>query len=145
MKNELLSEEGIVKSAEGSSAVVEIINPSGCEECGARMFCKADESGTRTIKLDNPGLILKPGDRIRIETEGRNLIVFSVIFYLIPLVILILSLIISDSTIIKSDNKDLYVAGISILTVILYYFIVYLFGVKLKIILPSPKIKHHKL
>lgn len=87
-------ETGTVIEIEGDLAIVEMPENEHCHHCGARMVCRAGDSGKRLLKLKNT-LNTKPGDRILIEQSEKSQLQLVFMQYGFPLLAFITGIIIS--------------------------------------------------
>lgn len=91
MTIETLIEEGIVLESGKGFAVIELKSNENCHTCGAKPFCKPEDSEKNKIKVSDPFGVF-PGDLVKISVEGKTILKASFSLYGLPLIILILSI-----------------------------------------------------
>ena len=134
--NEQLIEQGIVLSSENGTAEIAISEKGECSECSAKIFCKPGKDNSRVIKASDP-FNSKPGSKVNIVIEGKNLLLISIKLYGIPLLIFLSIIILSMTVFESSQSKELLSFIFSIAGISIYYFFVYLFSLRKKtLILP---------
>lgn len=87
-------ETGTVIEIDGDLAIVEMPENEHCHHCGARMVCRAGDSGKRVLKLKNT-LDAKAGDRISIEQSEKSQLQLAFMQYGFPLLAFIIGIFIS--------------------------------------------------
>jgi positive regulator of sigma E activity len=81
--------------------VVELDEKDACHACGAKMICRPNATGKRTLKILNT-LQAKIGDRVLIEQIGANQLKLTTIQYGLPLLGFLTGVLIANYHI-KSD------------------------------------------
>ena len=76
-------EIGIVTALQGDDAIVEIMGQEICETCGARLVCRPDQSGKRTLRAAN-SLGAKIGNEVYITEKSNILLKMSFFQYGLP-------------------------------------------------------------
>ena len=127
---EVIQEEGIVKSVENGIAAVFITSQTECEHCEAKLFCSTQNLENKIAQAIDP-FGLKPGDKVRIEIEGTNILKYVFFIYGVPLIIFLISIIVGLN--IFNELKELYAFILSIIS-ITFYFLIY-FVLQKKILL----------
>jgi len=74
---------------------VELEEKDGCHECGAKMICRPNATGKRTLKMLNT-IGAKVGDQVLIEQIGANQFKLTLIQYGLPLVGFLAGILISN-------------------------------------------------
>jgi positive regulator of sigma E activity len=92
MYREEFYEEGIVKETNEGLAVVNIdpfcIRADNCKNCAAKSYCRLnDKNENLLIAKDTCGVI--PGDKVLVSIKGVNIPKPAILFYILPLIILI--------------------------------------------------------
>ena len=128
---EELIEEGFVIKSSGGYAEVALTDVSRCDNCSSKLFCGVNNTGDESILRVEDSIGLKPGDEVEISVPGKSIVKFGMLFYGIPLLIL-LACIFTGMNILPSDNKELLSFLSAILLIGIYYFGIYLSG------FPSP-------
>ena len=110
--------EGIVVSSFGTDAIVSISKSSACgHDCAS---CGACSNPSYEIKVQNP-LGAKEGDRVVIETDSKKVLAVSLLLYVLPVFLLILSALLCEV-------YSLGLFGIAVFAVLL---IIWIFLIKL--------------
>lgn len=120
--------EGIITSITEEKIVVEIVNKSLCASCHAKSFCSASDQKEKTIDVPyyNNGEF-EVGESVIVSMKRSMGFKAVWISYVIPLAILMIFLL----TLQQINPDDLFVGGISILAVVVYYIVIYLFRDKI--------------
>ncbi|MEJ5305058.1 MAG: SoxR reducing system RseC family protein [Ignavibacteria bacterium] len=116
MVEEVLIEEGIVTKVTEKEIEIELIKTGNCDNCGTKDFCKGGEIKTITLKNEYD---LSMGDKVIIEVRGKTILKTVFLLYGIPLLILILSFLISYQ--ILEVNKELIASSVSFTFIGIYY------------------------
>jgi len=78
-------EKATVSAVQERWAIVELEEKDGCHECGAKMICRPNATGKRTLKMLNI-IDAKVGDQVLIEQIGANQLKLTMIQYGLPLI-----------------------------------------------------------
>ncbi|MFZ1730251.1 MAG: SoxR reducing system RseC family protein [Bacteroidota bacterium] len=88
MRGEDIFEDGIVLSASGGRATVAVAFGDTCEECTAKIFCRAGEAKQNTVEVRDP-FGVHAGDHVRIVVHGEDMFKAAFLLYGIPLVLIL--------------------------------------------------------
>ena len=120
---ENVDHEGVITSITEDNIKVEIINKSLCASCHAKSFCSASDQKEKVIDVpyynNNE---FEVGENVVVSMKKSMGFKAVWISYVIPLAILMIFLL----TLQQINPNDLFVGGISILAVVIYYIIIYL-------------------
>ena len=120
---ENVDHEGVITSITEDNIKVEIINKSLCASCHAKSFCSASDQKEKVIDVpyynNNE---FEVGENVVVSMKKSMGFKAVWISYVIPLAILMIFLL----TLQQINPNDLFVGGISILAVVMYYIIIYL-------------------
>ena len=120
---ENVDHEGVITSITEDNIKVEIINKSLCASCHAKSFCSASDQKEKIIDVPYYNNNEFEVGEIVIVSMKKSMGFKAVwISYVIPLAILMIFLL----TLQQINPNDLFVGGISILAVVIYYIIIYL-------------------
>lgn len=120
---ENVDHEGVITSITEDNIKVEIINKSLCASCHAKSFCSASDQKEKVIDVPYYNNNEFEVGEIVIVSMKKSMGFKAVwISYVIPLAILMIFLL----TLQQINPNDLFVGGISILAVVIYYIIIYL-------------------
>ena len=120
---ENVDHEGVITSITEDNIKVEIINKSLCASCHAKSFCSASDQKEKVIDVPYYNNNEFEVGEIVIVSMKKSMGFKAVwITYVIPLAILMIFLL----TLQQINPNDLFVGGISILAVVMYYIIIYL-------------------
>ena len=125
MTKEAIYETGKVVSVLDGKAEVEIIKAEHCSGCSAKSICNVND-GVRNVVAKDP-LGVSIGDKVRISIQGTDLVKMSVLFYGVPLILLIIGIFIGFHFFDLSDLKELYSFLLAVILIIIYYFAYYFF------------------
>lgn len=84
---------GVVKNIKGNTAIVEINRISGCG--GACKTCSGCDTPSFTINLENI-VDAKIGDKVKVKADTKNMLKYTAIAYLIPLIMFVVSTVIAN-------------------------------------------------
>ena len=120
---------GIIESIDGEKVSVRILSKSACSSCHAKGVCTIADVEEKIIETENdPDSDLKPGDEVMVSMEeslGRKAVFMG---YVLPLVVLLVSIVVFLSLL----NHEGLAALLSILMLIPYYLVLYLFRKRLQ-------------
>lgn len=119
MENEI----GIVKEITNNEVIIEFERSSACGKCGACMMAK--DTGKMMIKIPY-NKDIKAGDEVYIDIERKFYILSTFLLYVMPLVILIVTVILG-SEFISGDNGQILTALLGIVLSFGSYFLLKLF------------------
>lgn len=115
-----IEHQGIVENIDGTYVQVRILQTSACASCTAKAFCSSGDSKEKIIEIDKLNDTHKVGDKVIILSDisvGMKAVFIS---FVIPFLILIVSLFIIMSV---TDKNELLSASLSLLFLIPYYLI----------------------
>ncbi len=120
---------GIVKEITPQTIFVSIISASACSSCHSKGLCNLSEIQEKVVEVSNKeNYNLKKGDMVQLEMQSNLGTKAVILGYVLPFVLLITCLI----TLTTLDIEEGLAAIISLLTLIPYYLILYLYRKKLK-------------
>ncbi len=120
---------GIIRKVEDDTIIVNIIAQSVCTSCHAKGICSVANMEEKSIEVHRkPGYNYKPGERVTVAIEKSLGTKAVMIGYVIPFLIILVSLIILSSI---TGNQG-FAGLISLSLLIPYYLGVYLMRDKLK-------------
>jgi len=119
-----VKEEGIIIKIEGNLAQAEIERKSACRACG---LCSLRGRNTMMAEVEN-SIGAKVGERVRIEIPSSAILKGALLFYILPLVALILGIVLGIK-ITKHQTGGL-ILGFSFF--ILSYILIWLYNKKTK-------------
>ncbi len=110
MTSETLVEEGIVLDSKNGKAVIQLISNENCHSCGAKPFCKPEDSEKNKLQVEDPYGV-SAGDKVKISVEGKSIVFASFTLYGLPLILLIISILFG----LYVFNPSKYIEGYSFL------------------------------
>jgi sigma-E factor negative regulatory protein RseC len=118
-----IEHKGTVVSIDGRRAVVEITSESACSGCHARSLCSASDSKRKVIDVRlGDGETLSVGEEVMV-VGFRSYGIWAVILaYLIPVILIVVTLIVSN----KYDFEDGVAGLLSLGILIPYYLLLYM-------------------
>jgi sigma-E factor negative regulatory protein RseC len=123
-----VEQQGIIEEITGKTIKVRIHPDALCGKCSARGICiLSDESG-KVIEAEDVSNNVKTGDRVKViisRSMGNKAVYLG---YLIPFILLISSLIVLNAF----KLKEWLSGSLSIIIVLSYYIVLYLFRERLK-------------
>lgn len=124
--------EGVVKSISAQTIEVLIINHSACAGCHAKGSCGMADMKQKIITAQRPEGNIQVGDPVTVYATLHNAAYSVVLAYVMPSTLIIASIFFLE----KSGSSELYAAITSLVLLLGYFFILYLFRNKI-----SKKIK----
>ena len=125
---EKISHEGIIFKVDNGKAWVTIVQKSACADCHAKSMCQISEQKEKNIEIAGVDDSFNAGDKVSVI--GATSLGLWAVFYafVIPLVLIVLTLIFSLSYFQSESIAALFSMGI----LIVYFLILYIFQDKLK-------------
>ena len=123
-----IAKNGVIDHVDDQKVYVRILSVSACASCHAKGVCTSLETSEKLIEIDKkdaPSVTLGQNVKVSMSSVNGNLAV--VFGYVIPFLILLIALIILANFI-----SEGYAGLIAILSLIPYYFGLYLFRDRLK-------------
>jgi len=117
-----IQHEGTVQKVESDSVIVRISSASACAGCHAEGYCSLSGTEEKTVNITG-NFNVAAGDTVIVlmnESSGFKAVILS---YLVPLIILVISLIVLTSL----SVKELTAGLISIVILVPYFLILYFF------------------
>ena len=112
-----MRELAVVKELKGDTVLLEKARTEACSTCGSKSNCGVSLGDKKvTIKALRNGVEVDPGDTVEIETGKLNATRVSMIVYGIPLVVFLVTLIVTN-IILNSEGLALGAAFASIVVV----------------------------
>ncbi len=124
----MIEHEGIIEKISGDQITVRIVQKSACSACHAKGACMAADSKEKLVNIsDSSGQFY---EKEKVIIEGKESMGYSAVLwaFVIPLIILILTLILSLNYFKLSETEA---ALSSIIALVPYYLILYLFRNKM--------------
>jgi len=124
----IIKHEGTIVFAEKNNIKVKVLSLSSCANCHAKGYCTSNDSKEKIIDIEVSKNSYKEGDKVML-TLSKKLGFFALFLaYILPLILMISSMLLLSIF----DISEIYVGLISLLVLLPYYSIVYLFKDKLK-------------
>jgi len=124
--SERITHEGIIDHITPDTVFVRIISKSACAACHSKGMCSVSEMTEKLVEIHNTGSHFTTGQEVNVildQTLGNKAVVLG---YLIPFVIMIITLVVASSFL-----SELW-AGLSAIAILLpYYLLLYVFKTKL--------------
>ena len=115
---ELIRHTGIVVSADGETALVQIVQTSACSACKARSMCVSSESRELSdvkCQISEP---MQAGDRVEVEVRERLAWKAVLIAYIMPFVVMMAVL---AGLNMLTEWSEAVVGSLSLCSIALYY------------------------
>ena len=124
MKEELILHDGVVKLVDGQRVVVTILQTAACSACAAKAMCSSAEAKEKDVDVFTPQASLyQVGQKVVLEgrlTDGRRA---AIIAYGLPLLLMLPVLFVAF----RLTGSEPLGALCALITVALYYVVIYLF------------------
>ncbi|MGD9807331.1 MAG: SoxR reducing system RseC family protein [Deferribacterales bacterium] len=113
----MLKHKAVVLNIESDgTAVVEIARGSACSACGEKSSCTITDDTNIRLRFKNSSH-LKAGDMVEIGIEKQSFFKGLFIVYIVPLILMLASAVITDSI----TDKQLITAGVTLAVLIMYF------------------------
>jgi sigma-E factor negative regulatory protein RseC len=122
------SRSGIVSEITADSIAVNIISVSACSECRAKAMCSAFEQSEKTVFVPNAGQDVQCGDKVNVMMKISMGMKAVLLAYFMPVIIVVAMLLF----LLEAGTEELYAGIISLVSLVGYYFVIYLFRERLK-------------
>ena len=119
---------GIIKQIKGSLLFIEIVQQSACADCHAKGMCSASDSKAKIIEITDLSNRYQVGDAVVITGKTSLGLLAVLLAFILPICVLVGSIIMGNTL----QWNDGLSAVVGILTLIPYYFVLYLFREKMK-------------
>jgi sigma-E factor negative regulatory protein RseC len=121
-QKETIRHEGIVEHIEADICRVRILQASACSGCSARQLCRSSESKEKIVEASLNGLEVQVGENVNVEGTVVQGLRAVYICYLIPLLLMVVSLFIGVKM-----GGDLTGILLSLAVLAVYYAVLYVF------------------
>ncbi len=126
--SERITERGIVIRSENGKAEVAILAQENCKTCSAKPYCApAGNEKVNYINVTDP-YSTSPGDEVTLAITGNTLMKMSMIFYGIPLIILIAVILAMAPLFMGIKQGEAYSVMTGLAVMMLYYAGIYVLG-----------------
>ncbi len=120
-----MKEVGLVTSVDGDFAVIKVDKKDECSKCGMCLFPK--NANSVDFKAENTlGAVV--GDKVLIESEKDGKLLGAVLAFLVPLILIALSAVITYVII----KKEIWMLILSVISIVLWYTVLAVIDKKLK-------------
>jgi sigma-E factor negative regulatory protein RseC len=116
--DELIRHTGVVKSVNGDTAHVEIVQTSACSACKARSMCMSSESQAKEMDALIVGSPVKVGDEVEVEVRERLAWKAVLLAYILPFVVMLAIIAVLDFV---TEWSEAVVGTLSLCGIGLYY------------------------
>lgn len=128
MNADLISHIGTIKSINNHQFIVKITSQTACASCHAKGSCSSSEQEIKEIEIDNTEGDFKIGEIVQVITTTSQGYTAVVMAYLLPLILLVVTLLIF-----LSFHAGEAIAATGALVILLpYYWLLYHFRDKIK-------------
>jgi len=120
--NNSIEHKGLIERINGNSLYVKILSQSACQACHAKGACSLSESREKEVEVQNYKGEYKIGESVRLVMSRSNGYSALLIGYVIPFLLVFLTLIITT----LSGMTELKAGLLSLVVLFPYYLIIYL-------------------
>ncbi|MCK6603579.1 MAG: SoxR reducing system RseC family protein [Ignavibacteriaceae bacterium] len=126
--SERITERGIVVRSENGKAEVAILAQENCKTCSAKPYCvPAGNEKVNYVNVKDP-FSTSPGDEVTLAITGNTLMKMSMVFYGIPLIILIAVILVMGPLFSGIKQGEAYSVMTGLAVMMLYYAGIYFLG-----------------
>ena len=126
--NDVVSHDGIVQSIDGEKVVVNMTVSSACAGCHARHLCSSLDTRDKQVEAENVyRLPLAVGDKVNVELQERLAMKAVILCFLLPFILMFALFILINYL----TNNELIASLVSLGSIAVYYYIVWLFRGKI--------------
>ena len=127
---DIIKHHGIVESTNNTSVKVKILQTSGCSACSIKGHCSASESKEKIIDIYNiDSSLYNVGDEVWVYGSTSMGLTAVLLAFFVPFIIVVIALFLLIKLVGMSEPQA---ALVSLLTIIVYYAVIYLFRGKLE-------------
>ena len=127
--DELIRHTGVVLSADGETARVQIVQTSACQACKARSMCVSSESRELSDVVCQISEPMQAGDQVEVEVRERLAWKAVVIAYIVPFVVMMVVL---AGLNVLTEWSEAVTGTLSLCSIALYYIVLSFFKGKLQ-------------
>lgn len=115
--DELIRHEGIVVSANGNMAHIQIVQSSACSACKAKSMCLSSESQAKEMDavMTEP---MQPGDKVEVLVHEKLAWRAVLLTYILPFIVMVSLIALLD---LATDWSEAVVGTVSLCGIALYY------------------------
>jgi sigma-E factor negative regulatory protein RseC len=122
------SRSGIVSEITTESITVNIISISACSGCTAKELCTAFERKEKFIFVPNNGQNVRSGEKVNVTMKVSMGLKAVLLAYFAPVVVVIAMILF----LLETGTNELFAGLVSLLSLAVYYFVIYLIRGKLQ-------------
>jgi positive regulator of sigma E activity len=123
-----IAHPGIVQKVDKDHIDVMVLSQSACSSCHSKSMCSLSEMKEKIIQVPKLNEMFEPGERVEV-VMAESLGLFAVLLsYVVPVAVFIALIII----VVNFTQSEPLAGLISLLFLVAYYFVLYLFRKKLK-------------
>ncbi|MDR1582385.1 MAG: SoxR reducing system RseC family protein [Prevotellaceae bacterium] len=122
------SRPGIVSEITDTNIAVNIMSVSACSECSANEMCSAFERREKIVFVPNVGQDVQCGDKVNVMMKISMGMKAVLLAYFMPVIIVMAMLLF----LLEVGAGEFYAGVISLVSLVGYYFVIYLVREKLK-------------
>jgi sigma-E factor negative regulatory protein RseC len=119
---------GIISEITAENIAVNIISVSACSECGAKGLCSTFERREKIIFVPNAGQNVQCGDKVNVMMKISMGMKAVLLAYFMPVIIVVAMLLF----LLEAGTGEFYAGIISLVSLVGYYYVIYLVREKLK-------------
>ncbi len=123
MFEDVIIEEGTINSIKNGMAEIFLTAGYYCGQCSAKIVCKCEDSGKRSITIDN-NFGGKEGDKVRISVKGKGILEATFLLYGLPVFLLLSGILIG----MQIFHNEYLASLIGLIAAALLFFYVYIFN-----------------
>ncbi|MGI6743694.1 MAG: SoxR reducing system RseC family protein [Eubacteriales bacterium] len=79
-----MTQQAIVKSVSGNTAKVAVVRQDACGQCAQQSFCLGCAKTITAVVKNDIGA--HPGDKVTLETSSKNILLYSFLAFLLPII-----------------------------------------------------------
>ena len=119
---------GLISQVNDRVVQVKIVQKTACADCHAKSMCNLSDMKEKILEIPDNGYNFKPGDEVLVVGATSLGLKATMLAFLFPLLVMLASLLLG----IRLFGSEIAGAGVAILSLIIYYMVLYSKKDKLK-------------
>ena len=119
---------GVISQVNDNIVQVKIVQKTACADCHAKSMCNLSDMKEKILEIQDNGYNFKPGDEVFVVGATSLGLKAVMLAFLFPLLIMVTILLLGT----RLSDSEIIGAGVAILSLVIYYIVLYCRRDKLK-------------